>query len=149
MAITIHIPPKHLSYFTLFVRGNITEKVTLPKEGTLIETEGVCIVYYTYSKHRRAYIICDTLKTHCFSSFYLPNIREKIHILYQARGRKIDLMRQAIYNLEQMSNKAVYSLPPIFWQKFSCLLDNYNGYKSAAIKSNLIQLYNFYRDKIW
>lgn len=147
MEITIHIPPKHKSYFTIFVKGNITYKVTLPPRGTLIKLEGIAIVYYKYSSHRRAYIIygksCKYIK-----NIYLPNIKKPIGLIYYAHGRKIDLLRQAVFNLEKMSENKVYKLPPIFWQKVACLIDNYNGYKSAAIKSNLMQLYDRYKDRI-
>lgn len=143
----IHIPAKNTAAFTLFVKGKIINKITIPEEGTLIETEGVSIVYYKYSSYRRAYIVCDADKTEYLKNYYLPNINPKVSIIYKAQGRKIDLMRQAIYNLEEMSENKVYNLPPIFWQKVSCLLDNFNGYKSAAVKSNLIQLYNLYKNR--
>jgi hypothetical protein len=55
------------------------------------------------------------------------------------------MLRQAYWNLEQLNGKKVYTWDTLFWQKIGCLIDNFNGQKSAAIKSNLMLLSREYR----
>lgn len=147
MKLHVHIPVKGATLFNLFARGAINQKVTIPEEGTLIEFEGVVILFYKYSDHRRAYIVRNIKETQYMKAVYLPNVKEAVGIIYYAHGRRIDLLRTALYNLEQISQKRVYQCPSVFWQKLSCLLDDYDGYKCKAIKSNLIRLYEQYEGK--
>lgn len=60
--------------------------------------------------------------------------------LCRQNGRRIDLLRTAIYNIENIAGKEAYDFPILFWQEGSCLLDNFNGKKSAATKPNLMVL---------
>ena len=146
MEINVHIPEKGSTLFTLFAKGYIEGKTTVPDEGTFISFNDVVVLYYKYSSHRRAYIVRNAQKTSHIKAIYLPNVKEAVGIIYYAHGRKIDLLRTALYNLEEISQKKVYQLPTIFWQKLSCLLDDYDGYKCKAIKSNLICLYEQYKE---
>lgn len=146
MEINVHIPERGSTLFTLYAKGYIEKKTTLPDEGTLISFHNVVVLYYKYSYHRRAYIVRHIQETSHIKAVFLPNVKEAVGIIYYAHGRKIDLLRTALYNLEQISQKKVYQLPTIFWQKLSCLIDDYDGYKCKAIKSNLICLYEQYKE---
>jgi hypothetical protein len=141
--LTVHIP-EH-SFFTLYARGSILGKRTVKGLGTFIRFEGVVLLYYKYPHHRRAYIVrsCDELLY--YPPVSLPNIKQKAGVILRAKGRRIDMLRQAYWNLEQLNGKKVYTWDTLFWQKIGCLVDNFNGYKSAAIKSNLMLLSREYR----
>ena len=139
----VHIP-EH-SFFTLYARGNILGKRTVKGLGTFIRFEGVVLLYYKYPHHRRAYIVrsCDELSH--YPPVSLPNIKQKAGVILRAKGRRIDILRQVYWNLEQLNGKTVYAWDTLFWQKIGCLIYNFNGQKSAAIKSNLMLLSREYR----
>jgi hypothetical protein len=136
--LNVHIP--FLSFFTLYARGRIERKQTVDELGTFIRFNGVVLLYYKYPHHRRAYIVrsCDELSY--YPAVTLPNVKQKVGIILRARGRRIDILRNVYWNLEQINGPQVYTWETLFWQKVGCLVDNFNGKKSAAIKSNLIIL---------
>jgi hypothetical protein len=55
------------------------------------------------------------------------------------------LTHQVYWNLEQLNGKTVYTWDTLFWQKVGCLIDKFDGRKSAAVKSNLVLLSREYR----
>jgi hypothetical protein len=138
-----HIPK--FSFFTLYARGNILGKRTVPDLGTFIRFDGVVLLYYKYPHHRRAYVVrsCDELSYYPHVS--LPNIKQNVGVILRAKGRRIDILRRVYWNLEQLNGKMVYTWDTLFWQKIGCLVDNFNGVKSAAVQSNLILLSREYR----
>jgi hypothetical protein len=134
-----------LSFFTLYARGLIQAKHTENSLGTFIRFEGVVLLYYKYPHHRRAYMVRSHDELAHYPAVSLPNVKPRVGVLYRAKGRRIDLLRNTYWNLEQINGKSVYAWDTLFWQKISCLVDTYNGRKSAAIKSNLMALSKEYR----
>ena len=134
--ISVHIPKE--SFFTLYARGKIERKQTVEELGTFIRFNGVVLLYYKYPHHRRAYIVRESTELSYYPPIMLPNVKQKVGILLRAKGRRIDLLRRVYWNLEQLNGKAVYTWDTIFWQRLGCLLDNFNGRKSQAIKANLM-----------
>jgi hypothetical protein len=63
-----------------------------------------------------------------------------VGVIYRARGRRVDILRNVYWNLEETHGRKVYAYDTFFWQKVGCLLDNYHGLKSAANRGNLILL---------
>jgi hypothetical protein len=141
--LTVHIP--EYSFFTLYARGNILGKRTVNGLGTFIRFGGVVLLYYKYPHHRRAYVVrsCDELSY--YPPVSLPNIKQRVGIILWAKGRRIDILRRVYWNLEQLHGEGVYTWNTLFWQKIGCLVDNFNGKKSGAVKSNLILLSGDYR----
>jgi hypothetical protein len=133
------------SFFTLYARGCIQAKHTVNSLGTFIRFDGTVLLYYKYPHHRRAYIVRSHDELAHYPAVSLPNVKPRVGVLFRAKGRKIDILRQAYWNLEQINGKQVYVWDTLFWQKIGCLADNFNGRKSAAIKSNLIALSREYR----
>jgi hypothetical protein len=133
------------SFFTLYARGSIQAKHTVNSLGTYILFEGVVLLYYKYPHHRRAYIVRSHEELAHYPAIFLPNVKQPVGVLLRAKGRRIDLLRQAYWNLEQINGKRVYAWDTLFWQKIGCLVDNFNGRKSAAAKSNLMALSREYR----
>jgi hypothetical protein len=138
MLLDVHIPKDSL--FTLYARGNIERKITVNDVGTFICFDGVVLLYYKYPHYRRAYVVRNGAETRHHPAIVLPNVRQKVGIILQATGRRVDILRWVYWNLEQINGKKVYTYNTLFWQKVGCLLDNFKGLKSAAIKSNLILL---------
>jgi hypothetical protein len=141
--LTVHIPEQ--SFFTLYARGNILGKRTVTGRGTFIRFDGVVVLYYTYPHHRRAYIVRSVDALSCYPPVALPNVKQKVGVILRAKGRRIDILRRVYWNLEQVNGKNVYAWNTLFWQQVGCLVDNFNGVQSAAIKSNLLLLSRKYR----
>lgn len=139
--ITVRIPVKNKEAFNLYAHGNFIASAFDEERGSLfVSDKGVVILDYNYRPHRRSYIVCPSEQAQFMKSLYLPNVREKVALISAVYGRRIDLLRTAIYNIESIAGKEAYDFPILFWQKVSCLLDNFNGKKSAATKSNLMIL---------
>jgi hypothetical protein len=141
--LTVHIPER--SFFTLYARGNIQGKRTVNGLGTFIRFEGVVVLSYKYPHHRRAYIVRSHDELSHYPAVSLPNIKQNIGVILRAKGRRIDIVRQVYWNLEQLNGKTVYAWDTLFWQTVGCLIDKFDGRKSAAVKSNLVLLSREYR----
>jgi len=159
MSLNVHIPVPDAAHFSLYAKGMITNKITVPEEGTLISFDGVVILFYSYRHHRRAYIVrpIGELKHHCGCK--LPNVGNTVGIIYEARGRRIDILRNVFFNLEKINGPDVYLWDTLFWQKIGCLLDYKMRFKERrtgpgeykrkythkANKENLMRLCRAYR----
>ena len=123
MGMEVHIPKKGTTAFTLYAKGMVINKITFPEQGTFINFNGVAILFYSYPRHRRAYIVrpVDELKHH--EGRRLPNVNRTVGILYEARGRRVDILRKVYYRLEKIGGPEVYLRDTLFWQKIGCLLD--------------------------
>lgn len=142
----VRIPKRNKEVFNLYVNGNPLDCADLNDRGTLFYFSGIFILQYKYSHHRRVYIAAERRFSNEAAAMYLPNVKKPVSVLYFiSGGRRIDFMRQAVFNLEKIGGKEIYSLPVVFWQKFSCLLDTCNGHTSKATKSNIMILYEKYK----
>jgi hypothetical protein len=138
MELSVHIPKN--AFFTLFAKGWVESHVTVPEKGTFIRFEGVVLLYYKYPHHRRAYIVRNAEELRHYRAVALPNVKQPVGIILKAKGRRIDILRNAAWNLQQINGTRVFKYDTVFWQKVGCLIENYRGRKSAAVKSNLILL---------
>ena len=131
----------------MYARGKIEHKQTVEDLGTFIRFCGVVLLYYKYPHHRRAYMVREGRELSHYPSITLPNVKQKVGIILRAKGRRVDLLRRVYWNLEQINGKTVYTWDSLFWQEVGCLIDNFDGRKSAAIMSNLMLLSREYRGK--
>lgn len=139
--ITVRIPRKNKEVFNLYAHGNFIDSAYDEERGSLfVSDKGVVVLDYNYRPHRRAYIVCPAEQTQCMKPVYLPNVREKLSLIAAVYGRRIDQLRTALFNIENIAGKEAYDFPILFWQEVSCLLDNSNGRKSTANKTNLMIL---------
>jgi hypothetical protein len=138
MELSVRIPKK--AFFTLFAKGWVEGSVTVPEMGTFIRFEGVVLLYYKYPHHRRAYIVRNAGDLKHYRPVTLPNVRQPVGIIFRAKGRRIDILRNVAWNLQQINGTRVFKFDTVFWQKVSCLIESYNGHSSKAVKSNLILL---------
>lgn len=144
--LTVRVPVRGKEAFNLYVNGRVRSSVHDRERGTLFEFDGRAVLQYGWimggrcAGHRRAYVVSNLGDTRCFGGVYLPNVREPCAVISCAYGRRVDLMRQALFNLERIAGKDVYLLPVLFWQRFACLVDDFDGKRCRAVKSNLILL---------
>jgi hypothetical protein len=139
MEIGVFIPKD--GAYTLFARGKAFESVTLGGVGTRLIFSGTVILYYTYYRHRRAYVVRAPGDAKYFNCIQLPSVDYPVAVLYKACGmRRIDNLRRVTYTLEKYYGLSVYEWDAIFWQKLCCLFDMFDGKRSGSIKSNVYLL---------
>jgi hypothetical protein len=136
--LNVHIPKD--SFFTLYAKGKIEYKQTVDDLGTFIRFDGVVILFYKYPHHRCAYIVWNIEELRNYPSITLPNVKQHVGVIYRAKGRRVDILCNVYWNLEQLNGRNVYTYDTYFWQKVGCLLDNFHHLKSAADKGNLMVL---------
>jgi hypothetical protein len=100
----------------------------------------VVILFYKYPHHRRAYIVRNIEELRNYPAITLPNVKQQVGVIYRAKGRRVDILRNVYWNLEQLNGRNVYTYDTYFWQKVGCLLDNVHRLKSAATRGNLMVL---------
>lgn len=135
MILNVHIPVRGTTRYSLYAKGMIISKTTVPELGTFIGFEGVVILFYSYPRHRRAYIVRSTNELKHHRSCILPGVKTRVGVLYEARGRKIDILRKVYYNLEKINGPDVYLFNTLFWQKIGCLLDYKMRFKEWKISA--------------
>ncbi len=139
--------PLDKSSYSLFINSKIKNKLFVEEYGTLIEFEGIALLFYSYSNHRRAYVITTEEDSRIpLLKGNLPLVKKDVMILYEAKSRKVDLLKFAIYNLEKMYGEIIYSFPTSYWLLICSLIDSYNNKhtSTAKTKRNLKLLTNRY-----
>jgi hypothetical protein len=156
----VHIPERKKTRYSLYAKGMITSKTTIPDLGTFISFNGVVILFYSYPRHRRAYIVRSINEIKHHESCKLPGVKDSVGVLYEARGRKFDVLRKVYYHLEKINGPEVYLFNTLFWQKIGCLLDYKMRFKERKIaageykrkythkanKTNLLRLSTAYKN---
>jgi hypothetical protein len=141
MGLNVLIPVA--SGYTLYARGEVESHVTVEGRGTYIEfTEGsLVILFYKWKRrHRRVYLVRDIAYLRHYEAVKLPGVREAVGILGKFRGRRVDILRRAYFNLERINTFGVYRYTIRFWQRVVCLIDDYHGRHTGAVISNLMEL---------
>jgi hypothetical protein len=139
--LNVYIPKD--SFFNLYAKGKIEYKQTVEDLGTFIRFDGAVILFYKYPHYRLASIVRNSEELRNYPPITLPNVKQKVGVIYRARGRRVDILRNVYWNLEELHGRKVYAYDTFFWQKVGCLLDNFHCLKSAANKGNLMLLSNF------
>ena len=136
MSLTIKIPTgTEKEEYSLFVNGEVIYIHTENKLGTLLKINGTGVAFYSASNSRRAVIFQElTENDHGLplEEGKLPYIREKVRVLYKARGRKIDLLKFPLYNLEKKYKKEIYSLGTLYWLEIGSYIDSVTTSKKSA-----------------
>jgi hypothetical protein len=140
MGILVLIPEK--AAYTLYARGEADTHATVPGRGTYIRftDSSAVILFYKWKRHRRVYIVREAAALNRYQAVRLPGVKEPVGVLGRFWGRRVDLLRRAYFNLEQINGFAVYRYGTRFWQRVGCLIDDYDGHRSGAVKSNLLEL---------
>jgi hypothetical protein len=142
---TVHIPARNSdALFTLFARGAITHKITVADRGSLIALSGVAVLFYAYPHCRRAYIARDIRELRHYKPAQLPNVREKVGILFRARGGQIDLLRKVLFFLSDLNGDNSFRYKTVFWQRIACLVESCRGKYVPTLKADVIRLRKMY-----
>jgi hypothetical protein len=136
MSLHIHIPETG-AFFSLFVKGRLLKKTTVPGEGTFIQCEGTAALFYTYPHCRRACVIRRADETRHHRALRLPNVEEPAAVLFRARGRQIDLLRKTLHFLVQFDGERVFQYDAIFWQRIACLIEGCKGRRPRSLRTNI------------
>lgn len=138
MSILAKIPLDKERY-SLYVNSKIINNVFFEGDGTILEFEKTAVLFYSYSNHRRAYVITELNNNYIpLLKGNLPLVKENVTIIYEARGRKVDILKFGIYNLEQMYGDKIYNFSISYWLLVTSLLDSYNKNSSTnKTKRNL------------
>lgn len=123
MSVLVKIPLSKNDY-SVYVRSKIVNKIFVEEYGTVLEFEGSALIFYAYSNHRRLYIVTELDNPGIpLLKGKLPLVRESVTVIYEARSRKIDLFKYAIYNLEKEFGTIIYSFPITYWLLVASVID--------------------------
>lgn len=144
MPLTIKIPTgKEKKEYSLYVNGKITYKHTEPTWGTLLVIKGSGIAFYSASNSRRA-IIFQELSENSFliplEEGNLPYIKQKVRVLYKAKGRKVDLLKFLIYQLEIKYKDDIYELGTLYWLYLGSYIDSISNKKNGSKKRQIFTI---------
>lgn len=142
--------PLDKELYSLYLKSFITDSVFDPEEGTLAEIEGSGVAFYRFKErrgnslwtvYRNAYIFtgADCKEIPAFTA-ELPLFKYPVKILYQAEGRKFDILYRAVWNLEDMFGKEVYGFPPHFWLELGALTSLTLRKKDRGTRRNVMLL---------
>ena len=133
--------PLDKSGYSVYVYARIIDKVFLEEYGTLIVFEGTAVVCYSYSNHRRVYVITETENPGIpLLKGKIPMVKGEMTIIYEGRSRRIDLMKFMLHNLMQRFGSDIYLLPISYWLKISSLIDGYTKGGARKMSRNAITL---------
>jgi len=136
MSILVKIPAgKEKAEYSLYVNGEILHKHTEAGLGTLLWVKGTAVAFYSASNSRRA-VIFQELSEYDYGipleEGKLPYIKQKVRVLYKARGRKIDLLKFTLFNLEKKYTNDFYSLGTLYWLELASYIDSIPGRKKIG-----------------
>lgn len=136
MSLTIKIPAgTEKEEYSLFVNGDVFYIHTENGLGSLLKINGSGVAFYSASNSRRAIIFQELTENDYgipLEEGKLPYIKEKVRILYKAKGRKIDLLKFTLYNLEKKYEKEIYSLGTLYWLEIGSYIDSVNCSKKSV-----------------
>ena len=133
--------PLDKSGYSIYVNAKITDKVFLEEYGTLIEFEGTAVIFYSYSNHRRVYVMTEMENPGLpLLKGKLPMVKDEMTIIYEARSRRIDLIKFTLYNLEKKFGSDIYLLPITYWLTITSLIDGVGKSGIRKMKRNTITL---------
>lgn len=143
MPVTCKIPAgKTKEEYSLYVSGFIKSMYTDSELGTLISIEGTGVAFYSSSNSRRA-IVFQELSEDSYSipleEGHLPYIKQKVRILYKSKGRRTDLLKFMVYNLEKDYSKEIYKYGTLYWLTLVSYIDSAR-HKCKGSNSNKRQI---------
>ena len=92
--------------------------VHLKGVGTQIACGGQAVLLYVFGKYRRAYVVSETADERLAAVLpygKLPLVRERLWVLGFFEGRRIDILKNLVRNLEALKEKEIYEYGAEFW----------------------------------
>lgn len=108
--------------------------------------KSVFILYYEFftpfkRKTRRAYIVTGYRTSALNKGISLPGVSERVEVIFQARGHKVDdIERLKKILIEGQNENILFKFPLIFWYKLSAMINYQKGKRIDALR-----LFNQYK----
>lgn len=135
--LTVRVPQETESSYSLFAQGF---KIAPPKkddDGRFLEFkflgETAVTLFYTFAEFRRAYIVMEWESDADGEKVFLPGTDSPLCLIFKAKGRKIDDMKRALRWLAECYEHETFSLPLLFWQRLSTLIQGGKVKKSGVL----------------
>ncbi len=135
--LTVRVPQEAESSYSLFAQGL---KIAPPKkddDGRFLEFKflgGTAVaLFYTFAEFRRAYIVTEWESEADGERVFLPGTDAPLCLVFKAKGRKIDDMKRALCWLVECYEHEAFSLPLLFWQRLSVLIQGGKVKKSGIL----------------
>lgn len=144
MPITVKIPTgKEKSEYSLFVNGKIVSMVSDKQLGTLLEVEGCGVAFYSASNSRRAIIFQENSEDDFgipLEEGNIPYFKQRVRVIYKAKGRKVDMLKFMCHNLERKYDKEMYGFGIKYWLLLASYIDSYVPHRNKK-NGNKRQIY--------
>lgn len=137
------IPERNTDIANIYVYTDVETKEYIEGLGTYLyptESAKIAVLMYKYPKYRRAYVI--GIPSLHGSKLNLPYIEGSYDILYSAFGRRVDLLKYALYNLRRLYGDTVFTYSEGYWMRLCSLLNHFTGTKSGCTKYAMVKLYH-------
>lgn len=117
----VTLPVKNIDGFTLYADGALLQSLFIEenKHALFFDNKYVLFLFYTYPHHRRVYMV-SVDKTNILPKTNLPCVNRAVSILYKARGKKIDMLKNALFLLRKLP---YWTFPILFYQKLVCIIE--------------------------
>ena len=136
MSLTVKLPnKKKKDEYSLYVSSKITYLKSFKDLGSILMCEGSGIAFYSASNSRRAIVFTEIKESYNDIPLLegnLPYIKQPVRILYKAKGRKVDLLKFMVYNLEKKYGDKIYELGELYWLKLVSYIDSVRQIKSHS-----------------
>lgn len=130
MSLTIKLPVKNKSEYSLYVSGDISYLKKVKDLGTLLIASGCGVAFFTSTNARRAIIFAE-MNENDFNipveKGHIPYFLQPVKVLYKATGRRFDLVKYICFNLEKDFKKKIYRLGIPYWITLSSFIDSLKG----------------------
>ncbi len=113
--------PKEQDGFTLYAEGALFDSDFSNGERVLtFSDKHILVLYYTFPNHRRLYMVCADASG---DKTVLPCIDTPVSIIYKARGRIFDDIKNALHYLKKHSNNEYVLFPILFYRELAVLAE--------------------------
>lgn len=143
--IEVTIPFKAKTAYTLYAKGFQIDTPEFLEDAKFARFRflrgSVFILFYTFTRFRRAYIVRSVKNDKSPNLIFLPGVNEHVELLCKWRGKKIDLLKRYVFLFMKESDE-IFRFPITFWRTFIGVLECFGG-----AKSDVLLLYERYRKK--
>lgn len=147
----VEVPYNKEIAYTLYASGLTIDVPKLAEDNSTVTfkypKKTVFVLFYEFNtphrlKTRRAYVLTCQKDKNSKEEVALPGVSDKVQIIYQARGHKVDSLKRCLHILSQNEKYLIYKMPVLFWYKICAMIEYYDGKRM-----DFVRLYNLYRPK--
>lgn len=125
--------------YTLYVNGRHIGKGVLDEKGEYytfsFPENSVMVLFYTFGKYgergnfRRCFVVTGCNEKLGMEASRLPGVDRNICIIYECRGKRLDILKNLLEYFQYEGMDDVYYLEPLFWYYMTALVEYYHGRK--------------------